>query len=367
MEDIIVSSGQTSTGLTLTDNTMYVNAGGTMRLEDGCDLNSLKVYEGGVVTGVMHGIYSVVKMYGGTLDFDISNAAPSNEYLYDLDANLDFAHGMSCTLTVDAFQEYGTYNLMELAYGFDTIITPETPLTVKNTNGLTLATIFSIGDTTESFDMCFTLNLSDDYHLTVTVEEGMPLPPEPPEPTPADDKLFFTGDFNGDLFDTLAVQKDSTVAIYQNGEPWGLGVTLDTGWTVVGTGDFNGDNLDDFLRVNTEGYVVGEMSNGNGTFSPQVLNLKNAGWDILGTGNFDGFGADDVLVATPTGASATVGLLGYWESGATWTLINGYSPGRHGRHRLVQHRHLPRRLLADQRQDPHHLDEYRHDRVVRRH
>ena len=72
--------------------------------------------------------------------------------------------------------------------------------------------------------------------------------------------------------------------------------------------------------------MVGEMSNENGTFTPQVLNLKNAGWDILGTGDFNGNGTDDVLIANPTGASETVGLLGYWESGVTWTLINGYSP-----------------------------------------
>ena len=137
---------------------------------------------------------------------------------------------------------------------------------------------------------------------------------------------FFTGDFNGDLADTLAVQSGSTVTIYQNGEAWGLGLTLDPGWSVVGTGDFNADGLDDFLRVNTEGYVVGEMSNGNGTFTPQVLNLKNADWDILGTGNFDGVGPDDVLIANPTAASETVGLLGYWKGGTEWTLINGYSP-----------------------------------------
>ena len=124
----------------------------------------------------------------------------------------------------------------------------------------------------------------------------------------------------------FATQKDGVITIYSNGAEWGDGLALDPGWDVLASGDFNADKKDDFLRVNTEGYVVGEMSNGDGTFAAQVLNLKNAGWSILGTGDFNGNGSDDVLIANPTGASETVGLLGYWESGVTWTLINGYSP-----------------------------------------
>ena len=140
------------------------------------------------------------------------------------------------------------------------------------------------------------------------------------------DRLFFTGDFSGDGRSMLAVQSGgSTVSVYLNGETWGLGVTLDPGWEIAGVGDFNGDKMDDFLRVNSEGYVVGEMSNGNGTFTPQVLNFMSAGWSILGTGDFDGDSTDDVLIANPTAASETVGLLGYWKGGAEWTLINGYS------------------------------------------
>ncbi len=137
---------------------------------------------------------------------------------------------------------------------------------------------------------------------------------------------YLAGRFAEDGKSMLAKQADGVVTVYREGATWGTGLVLDPGWNVVGTGDFNADGRDDFLRVNTEGYVVGEMANDNGTFSPQVLNLKNAGWDILGTGNFDGVGADDVLIANPTAASETVGLLGYWKGGTEWTLINGYSP-----------------------------------------
>ena len=122
---------------------------------------------------------------------------------------------------------------------------------------------------------------------------------------------FFVGDFNGGFFGMLAVQDENTVTIYRNGEPWGAGLALDPGWNLAGVGDFNGDHLDDFLRVNGEGYVVDEMSNGNGTFSPQVLNLKNAGWDILGTGDFNADGTDDIAWC-----NTETGLAGYWQINA---------------------------------------------------
>ena len=137
---------------------------------------------------------------------------------------------------------------------------------------------------------------------------------------------FLVGDFDGGTVDQMATVSDNNfITIYANGAAWGSGLTIDPGWDLAGVGDFNADGRDDFLRINAEGYVVGEMTQADGTFAAQVLNFKNAGWDVLGTGDFNGNGSDDVLIANPTGASDTVGLLGYWESGVTWTLINGYS------------------------------------------
>ncbi len=141
---------------------------------------------------------------------------------------------------------------------------------------------------------------------------------------------FLTGNFNGGSADqmvtvTYADNIGSFATIYVDGTPWGNGLAVDPSWMISGIGDFNADGQDDFLRVNGDGYVVGEMTQPDGSFVAQVLNFKNAGWDILGTGDFNGNGSDDILIANPTGASDTVGLLGYWESGVTWTLINGYS------------------------------------------
>ena len=285
-----------------------VSGGGTLMNTNVHSNGSATVNSGGKITGHLWiDNNATVTFYdGGVLDFNLSGISPDNISRVN---DLSLIHGAPLyTLTVGGTQAAGWYRLASGASGFGGTIS------VANTSGESLGTL-EVGQTVSLGGMDCTLNLTDG---TLSVELVASAVPEP-------DSLFFAGDFNGDGTDMLAKQSGNTVAVYMNAEPWGLGVTLEDGWDAVGVGDFNGDKRDDFLRVNGDGYVVGEMSNGNGTFSPQVLNLKNAGWDILGTGDFDGNGADDVLIANPTGASETVGLLGYWESGATWTLINGYS------------------------------------------
>ncbi len=308
---LYIYSGGTATNAT-------INAGGTADVSSGVingaivnSGGSLLIYSGAMLTGRMtfESGAEVIPFVGSILDFDLAQTSAGSVALVN---DLSILLGTpTYTLTVSTTQANGTYNLAGGAAGFNKTITVK-----SSSTGEALGTL-SVGQTVNIGDTGYTLNLDGEDVLFVTVSAAVP--------EPVAERSFYTGDFNGDLFDTLAVQSGSMVTIYQNGEPWGLGVTLDPGWNVVGTGDFDGNHIDDFLRVNGEGYVVGELSNGNGTFTPQVLNLKNAGWDILGTGDFNGNGTSDVLIANPTGASETIGLLGYWESGVTWTLINGYS------------------------------------------
>ena len=275
-----------------------IASGGRLFVESDGKLTGRMMFESGAIVSV----YS-----GAVFDLDLTQTEAGAAALVN---DLSFISGTPLyTLTVSGTEADGIYILAEGADGFNRTIS------VLNPYGA-LFGMLTVGETITINKVDYALNLNDG---TLSVTVGDPVPPPP-------DWTFFNGDFNGDGADMLAVQSGSTVTVYMNGEPWGLGVALDPGWSVVGNGDFSGDGQDDFLRVNTEGYVVGEMSNGNGTFSPQVLNFLNAGWEILGTGDFNGNGSDDVLIANPTGASETVGLLGYWESGVTWTLINGYSP-----------------------------------------
>ena len=299
-----------------TAKSVTVSSGAALVIHSGGTANSVTVTSGGCIyftsggrltgqTIIENGAY--VSAYSGAiLDFDISELAPDALARVKGLSRVSGWKDIRYTLTVDGKQASGNYALAEGAAGFDRTIS------VLNTSGAQIGTL-TVGQKVLIGNTDYTLYLFGD---TLTVEVVSSVVPG---------QLFYPGDFAGNKKSMLALEQDRVALIYNDGAIWG-GLTLDDGWSIAGVGDFNGDGADDILRVHTSGLVMGELSNGNGTFSPKVLNFKQAGWDILGTGDFNGNGMDDVLIANPTGASETVGLLGYWESGTTWTLINGYSP-----------------------------------------
>jgi len=227
---------------------------------------------------------------------DISNAAYVKEFYFAVYLDGEFVKRWHVDSTMPAdnyFFNTDGFNLGKLSAGSHTI---------------TLYTD-SYGDVSESNEY------NNNYSKTFTVSAQAPVP--------VTGNTFLAGNFNGGASDMLAYRNGSKLNIYQNGALW-QSVQVDA--EKVYAGDFNGDNIDDVLRQMDSGLIIGEYSNALGAFTPEVLNMLSPGWEIQGVGDFNGNGTDDVLIANPTAASSTVGLLGYWESGKSWTLINGYSP-----------------------------------------
>ena len=115
-----------------------------------------------------------------------------------------------------------------------------------------------------------------------------------------------TGDFNGDGFDDILWRHaDGTVSNWL-ATSWGGFTANDavaarfvpTSWTVIGTGDFNGDGRDDILWRNSNGQVSDWLGQANGGFvlndSVALTNVSTA-WKVVGVGDFNGDGRDDIL------------------------------------------------------------------------
>ena len=115
-----------------------------------------------------------------------------------------------------------------------------------------------------------------------------------------------TGDFNGDgITDILWRNNDGTVTDWL-GQPNGSFVSnqqnvstmVDSSWHIVGTGDFNGDGIDDVLWQNTSGAIVDWLGLGNNKFTGNNASFTTAfdsSWHVVETGDFNGDGIDDIL------------------------------------------------------------------------
>ena len=133
-----------------------------------------------------------------------------------------------------------------------------------------------------------------------------------------------TGDFNGDGTADVLLSWTGGGATHlyswqdSNGtavatDNLNMGYAVNSGWTVLGVGDFNGDGTSDVLFENTQSGLVADWSVNNGVagaFNSVAGIAPNSGWTFDGIGDFNGDGVSDVL----------------WQNGGTlalWEMSNG--------------------------------------------
>jgi hypothetical protein len=136
-----------------------------------------------------------------------------------------------------------------------------------------------------------------------------------------------TGDFNGDGFDDILWRADTGHLSDWLGTASGHFVNNDanaatwapTNWHVAATGDFNGDGLDDILWRADSGHLSNWLGTPSGRFVNNDANAATwapTSWHIAATGDFNGDGKDDIFWRADTGH------LSDWLATASGAFVN---------------------------------------------
>ena len=122
--------------------------------------------------------------------------------------------------------------------------------------------------------------------------------------------MLGTGDFNGDGKDEILFRNGTnfyTTDINSNFSSLG---GFGDGWDVRAIGDFSGDGRDDLVLFHKDTGSVVKLENGQTSSYASLGQLDANDWFIVGAGDYNGDGKDDLLVR-----QYSSGMLGYYANG----------------------------------------------------
>ncbi|WP_431271725.1 FG-GAP-like repeat-containing protein [Dankookia sp. P2] len=177
-------------------------------------------------------------------------------------------------------------------------------------------------------------------------------------------KVFGTGDFDADGRAEILLARTvsdalgnpyadlSLVKLSADGQSFVAAMDIpkaETGWQVVGIGDFNGDGSSDLLWRAANGYVSIWEMNGGSYLHGDTISWIDAHWSVVGTGDFNADGYSDILWRNDDGRLSVWEMEGmavkasrtlYYNPGPDWVAAGIADHDGDGKSDIVM-RHVP--------------------------
>lgn len=227
------------------------------------------------------------------------------------------------------------------------LATPSGGFTVNDTNALTMLDaennfqFITSGDFDGDgrTDLLWRFNKENDYGVWATAANGGFTSSVPGARFTVEDdswSIIGSGDFNGDGVDDLLWRhQDGALSNWLGTKGGGFSINdanalvqVPNDWQVAGTGDFNGDGRTDLFWRNSNGMISNWLSTeSGGHFINDEYGLLNFGDDPLYIGDFNADGDDDLLWRTDRGELIlTPGSDGYFDFHLGSGFVTSVSP-----------------------------------------